>query len=347
MTRNLLVGLLFMLVGAGLSLMVLSRDHAAEPLLAAPAPATATLALTWTPLPTQTPTPSPTATPSPSATPLPRPTLTPTPLPPTVAVSVQPEGLSQGRTMLVRVTLDRAATVSGDWDGQPLTFLYNSPTDAWALVGVPAWSATGERPLTIEVVAPEGQPVRLRQMLPVAETLFEVQSIEVAAEQYDLLLPGFRPAEDEYILPALREVSPEPLWDGPFFFPAEGVRTSPFGARRSYAGGPPTGYHGGLDIAAPEGVSVIAPAPGVVVMAESLFVRGGFIMLDHGAGVHTLYYHLSEISVTPGQRVEQGQEIGLMGTTGLSTGPHLHWEVRVGEIFVDPDEWLVQDFRVR
>ncbi|HEX8683666.1 MAG TPA: M23 family metallopeptidase [Ardenticatenaceae bacterium] len=344
MTRNLLVGLLSMLVGLALSFTLLSSDAEADPLRAFLASPTRTLTPTATP--TLTPVPTPTFTPSPTATPPPTATPEPTPLPPALSVSISPQNPAQGQTMVVRVTLDRAASVSGDWDGQPLTFLYNSPTDAWALVGVPTWSLTGERPLTIEAAPPDGQPARARLSVPVAETAFEVQNIDVPAEQYDLLRVGFRPAEDEYILPALRQVSPEPLWDGPFTLPAEGVRSSPFGARRSYVGGPPTGYHGGLDLAAPEGVPILAPATGVVVMAESLFVRGGFIMLDHGAGVHTLYYHLSEISVTPGQRVERGEQLGLMGTTGLSTGSHLHWEVRIGEIFVDPGEWLAQDFRV-
>ncbi len=344
MTRNLLVGLLSLLVGLALSFTLLSSDAEADPLRAFLASPTPTLMPTATP--TLTPVPTPTFTPSPTATPPPTATPEPTPLPPALSVSVSPQNPAQGQTIVVRVTLDRAASVSGDWDGQPLTFLYNSPTDAWALVGVPTWSLTGERPLTIEAAPPDGQPTRERLSVPVAETAFEVQNIDVPEEQYDLLRVGFRPAEDEYIVPALRQVSPEPLWDGPFTLPAEGVRSSPFGARRSYVGGPPTGYHGGLDIAAPEGVPIFAPATGVVVMAESLFVRGGFIMLDHGAGVHTLYYHLSEISVTPGQRVERGEQLGLMGTTGLSTGSHLHWEVRIGEVFVDPDEWLTQDFRV-
>ncbi|MBA3532526.1 MAG: M23 family metallopeptidase, partial [Ardenticatenales bacterium] len=94
-----------------------------------------------------------------------------------------------------------------------------------------------------------------------------------------------------------------------------------------------------------EGTSIYAPAVGTVVMAEPLFVRGNAIILDHGAGVYTLYFHLAQIDVAPGQQVAQGEQIALMGTTGLSTGSHLHWEVRVGEVFVDPSEWFAQEFR--
>jgi len=94
-----------------------------------------------------------------------------------------------------------------------------------------------------------------------------------------------------------------------------------------------------VDIAAGEGTPVIAAAAAVVALAEPLQVRGNAVILDHGAGVHSAYYHLSRIDVAVGEPVRQGQQIGLVGATGLSTGAHLHWEVRVGEIFVNPLEW--------
>lgn len=290
---------------------------------------------------TPPPRPSPTATATPQPTPQPTPTRLPIPL----SVAVAPSSPAQGQTLLVRVQLGRAAQLSGDFDGQPLTFAYLSPTDAWALVGVPPWSALGERRLVLEAVAADGERAHHQVALLVQETIFEVQAINVPPEQGDLLLTGLRPAEDEYLASVLRQVSPEPLWDGPFGIPAQGIRTSPYGARRSYQGGPLTGYHGGLDWAAPEGTPLYAAAPGVVVVAEPLVVRGNVVVLDHGLGVHTLYFHLSELAVTPGQQVAQGERLGAVGTTGLSTGSHLHWEVRIGEIFVNPDEWLAQDFR--
>ena len=79
-----------------------------------------------------------------------------------------------------------------------------------------------------------------------------------------------------------------------------------------------------------------APADGKVVLAEPLQVRGQVVILDHGLGVMSGYWHLSQIDVTAGQFVEEGQVIGLVGNTGLSTGSHLHWEVRVGGVPVDP-----------
>ena len=240
--------------------------------------------------------------------------------------------------------MDRAATIAGDWDGQSITFLYPSPTTAWAVMPVPVWNAIGDRSLLVEVTAPEGQRSVSQTTVSVRETPFEVQYIDVPEDQADLLATGLRPAEDRYLREVLQTFTPEVKWQGTFTMPAEGYRSSPFGARRSYQGSPPTGYHGGIDMAAAEGTPVYAPAAGVVVLAEPVYVRGNLVIVDHGAGVHTLYFHLSQINVQVGQAVNAGDVLGLIGTTGLSTGPHLHWEVRIGDIFVDPDEWIDKVF---
>ncbi len=299
-----------------------------------------------TPTPTLTPTPSPTATATASPTPTATPTALPTatPLPVALSVVVEPATPAQGQTMTIRVTLDRAATLTGDWDGQPVTFLYPSATSAWAVVPVPVWNVVGDRTLFIEAIAPEGQRSLSQTTVSVLETPFEVQYIDVPAEQADLLATGLRPAEDRYLRDVLQTFTPDIKWQGTFALPADGYRTSPFGARRSYQGGPPTGYHGGIDMAAAEGTAVYAPADGVVVFAEPVYVRGNMVIVDHGAGVHTLYFHLSQIDVQVGQTVNSGEVLGLMGTTGLSTGSHLHWEVRIGDMFVDPDEWITREF---
>jgi len=122
-----------------------------------------------------------------------------------------------------------------------------------------------------------------------------------------------------------------PRWTEPFQFPiGEGFhRTSPYGTRRSYNGGPVSSYHAGSDWGAPEGTPIIAPAPGVIVLAEPLFVRGGAVIIDHGAGVYSNFWHMSQIDVKPGDVVQTGDQLGLVGSTGLSTGAHLHWEIRV------------------
>jgi murein DD-endopeptidase MepM/ murein hydrolase activator NlpD len=89
-------------------------------------------------------------------------------------------------------------------------------------------------------------------------------------------------------------------------------------------------------------VTVTAPADAIVALAEPLQVRGNAVILDHGRGVFTGYWHLSELRVTPGQRVAAGDLLGLVGNTGLSTGAHLHWELRIYGIAVDPMQFLAE-----
>ena len=121
--------------------------------------------------------------------------------------------------------------------------------------------------------------------------------------------------------------------------PHDGVLNSPFGARRSYNGGPARSHHSGVDLDGDGGEPIRPSADGIVVLAEQLQVRGNTIIIDHGWGVYSLYAHLSKIQVQPGERVARGDTIGLLGSTGLATGPHLHWEIRVNGTPVDPIAW--------
>ncbi len=133
-------------------------------------------------------------------------------------------------------------------------------------------------------------------------------------------------------------------WHAPFQLPINNYLTisSTFGARRSYNGGPYRTYHEGVDFAAYGGTPVLAPASGTVVVAETLFVRGGAVIIDHGLGIYTGFYHMSSIAVVPGDVVTPGQIIGEVGTTGLSTGNHLHWDLLVDGVWVDAQAWLDQ-----
>mgnify|MGYP000855231580 CR=1 FL=1 len=137
--------------------------------------------------------------------------------------------------------------------------------------------------------------------------------------------------------------TPQVLWNGRFNWPLEAAVTSAFGTRRNYAGRF-LSYHAGIDLRGATGEPVYAPADGVVVAAETLQVRGNTVIVDHGAGVISGFFHLSAMGVTPGQVVAAGEQIGLVGATGLVTGSHLHWEVRVGGIAVEPREWVESDF---
>ncbi len=149
-------------------------------------------------------------------------------------------------------------------------------------------------------------------------------------------------AEREKLQQIWTQITPEPLWPATFTWPLQEYveLTSHYGARRSVNGGPYDTYHEGTDFSAYRGTPVLAPAGGRVVLAEPLIVRGGAVILDHGLGIHTGYYHLSEINVSPGDIVKAGEPLGEVGTTGRSTGNHLHWDLLVGTTWVDPEIWI-------
>lgn len=138
------------------------------------------------------------------------------------------------------------------------------------------------------------------------------------------------------------------MWKGSFTRPVPkelaNCWTSFFGTRRSYNGGPYDSFHSGLDFCGQVGTELYAVAPGKVVYTNTLIVRGGVVVVDHGWGVYTACDRLSEILVQPDDVVQPGQVIGLGGATGRTTGPHLHWEVWVGGVQVNPVDWLTRSF---
>jgi len=126
----------------------------------------------------------------------------------------------------------------------------------------------------------------------------------------------------------------------PFLLPVKhGVTSGVFGSRRTY-NGEERSWHRGHDLAAPTGTPVRAPAAGVVRLARWTFMTGNLLMLDHGAGITSVYAHLSKMDVKAGQKVKAGQVIGKVGTTGRSSGPHLHWGMYWQSVPIDPILWV-------
>ncbi|WP_353218228.1 M23 family metallopeptidase, partial [Sandarakinorhabdus sp.] len=151
---------------------------------------------------------------------------------------------------------------------------------------------------------------------------------------------ALRAAETAQVRGARIEISPLPFWQARFRWPATGRISTHFGAQRVY-GDVPASYHSGMDIAAPSGTAIRAPIPGIVRLAAGPFsLEGNIIILDHGRGLHSAMLHLSRIDVKAGDIIAQGQIIGAIGTTGRSTGPHLHWGMTWHGIKVDPEALL-------
>jgi murein DD-endopeptidase MepM/ murein hydrolase activator NlpD len=126
----------------------------------------------------------------------------------------------------------------------------------------------------------------------------------------------------------------------PSIWPVEGGLSDGFGVRSNPFGGGSSEFHPGQDITAPPGTPVIAAADGTVLQAGWQNGYGQTVVIDHGNGLTTRYGHLSKIEVTAGQELKRGEELGQVGSTGRSTGPHLHYEIRIGDVAVSPLHYL-------
>jgi murein DD-endopeptidase MepM/ murein hydrolase activator NlpD len=285
------------------------------------------------PTPTPTLTPTVTRTPTPSATPTP--TSTPTPVP---AVDTPLIEIAQGYASALRVSGGGVAAAAF-FDSHEYA-LIAVPGGFWGVIGAAADQAPGEYPLRIVLRDGAGAPLaELRATVLVYDTAFPVEYITVPPDQSGLLDPALAAQEAATRAAVFAAFTPERLWAGAFIQPVPGPVSSPYGIGRSYNGGPVGSFHHGTDFPVDEGTPVVAANAGRVAFVGALPIRGNSVIIDHGAGVFSGYHHLESAAVQPGQAVATGDLIGYSGASGLATGPHLHWEVIVNGVEVDPLFW--------
>jgi murein DD-endopeptidase MepM/ murein hydrolase activator NlpD len=296
---------------------------------------------THTPTSTATPTDTPTAT----VTRTPTPTVTPTPTPePTDTPTPEPraEALPQGRTTVIRTPRGGASGATLIFRGREYPMAADA-TSFWVPIGAGAGVGPGRYTTTINLLDASGALLEERtSAIDIVPTDFPVERLEVPVDGPNGLRSADEVQQEENIRAAVyAKVTLSKLWIGPFIMPAAGPISTEFGTGRSYNGGPVSIHHSGTDIAASEGAPIVAAAAGRVAFAGLLTTRGLSVIIDHGLGVFTAYHHMSRTDVVEGKAVAQGQQLGLVGMTGLATGPHLHWELVVGGQNVDPVQWTL------
>ncbi|MEM9776767.1 MAG: LysM peptidoglycan-binding domain-containing M23 family metallopeptidase [Chloroflexota bacterium] len=153
-----------------------------------------------------------------------------------------------------------------------------------------------------------------------------------------------RATENTFLNAIFIDSNPEPYWTDVFRIPITGSVSAGYGDARSYNNGPIYAFHSGIDFRGSIGTPIYSPAEGIVVYSDFLELRGNAVIIDHGMGVMTAYYHLLSADVEVGDVVEPQQQIAAGGNTGLSTGPHLHWDLRVWGRAVHPTRWLERLF---
>lgn len=238
---------------------------------------------------------------------------------------------------IARVPLPVEAQPKARYEGDRVMVVEKS--DQWyALVGIPIDTEPGTE--WVHVTGPNGAEFTVS--FNVIPHDYPAQYIHLDNERmvnpYAGDLKQIR-RESKVIHAALTTFTPNPTPDMSFVLPVNGPQTSAFGVRRFF-NGQPRDPHSGLDLAADMGDPIRAPAPGVVIETGNFFFDGNTVFINHGQGLITYYCHMSRIKVEPGDKVETGDIIGLVGATGRVTGPHLHWSVSLNDVRVNPHLFL-------
>jgi murein DD-endopeptidase MepM/ murein hydrolase activator NlpD len=263
-----------------------------------------------------------------------------------VSASIEPLPMIQGGTEVVRVQVKDGYTASGTLVDYPLHF-FPSNNEQVALQGVHALLEPGVYPLRLEASLPDGTRQSYEQMVLVTSGNYLHEDLYVPTETID---PAVTEPENNQLISITSVTTGTKFWNGIFTSPSvyPDQYTSRYGLRRTYHGiGSDLtiqGFHTGLDFAGGEGLQIFAPAAGRVIFSGPLTVRGNATVIDHGWGIYSGFWHQSKTFVNVGDMVEQGQTIGLVGATGRVTGAHLHWEVWVNGVQVNPLNWLNQAY---
>ena len=211
-----------------------------------------------------------------------------------------------------------------------------------AVLAVPVGSGGGRATLRIEA----GNRVLQTIELTIEERTFPSQTFNITSSMVDIITtPSPERRQQAEQMWAIWARTGDVIYTlGNFVRPViSSVQTSAFGLRRTYRypdGRTSSSLHEGIDWRAPTGTLITAPAPGRVVLAMNRIVTGNSVVIEHMPGVYSLYYHMDSIAVSEGELVRKGMLLGESGATGFATGAHLHFEIRVATVFVDPDAFI-------
>jgi murein DD-endopeptidase MepM/ murein hydrolase activator NlpD len=251
-------------------------------------------------------------------------------------------GIRQGDVALVTVKRARQLqSMWGEFDGRKVLFQKIGEESYTALLGVDMNMKPGKYPLSL--LGKNGEEVIAGSFA------VEVRARDYKVERLTLPEKMVTPADKEVADRIVREslalkraqnlLNPERYWGGDFIRPVDGKFADNFGARR-ILNGISKKPHSGMDVKAHAGSPVNSPNGGKVVYLDNMYFGGKTVVIDHGHGLLTLYMHLSKILVNHGDTVDKGDVIGLVGSTGRSTGPHLHWGAYLNSAKIDPSSLL-------
>ncbi|GAB5489950.1 MAG: hypothetical protein Phog2KO_01650 [Phototrophicaceae bacterium] len=270
---------------------------------------------------------------------LPESQLTATDLPsPITRLDVSPLLFIEGETGVIDLFTDSSTVVTGTFLGRNLGFIaLDNNLRHIAFIGIPMFTEANIYTIDLQLANADGTLTQFAFNVRIGGGAYGSQNLNVTDE--NLIAPAIQDNELSLLTNLTSAITLDHTWSGAFSIPAAAAMNAQYGTRRSYNGGEISSYHSGADFASAPSTPIYAAADGVVVLADSLNIRGNTIAIDHGWGIYTVYAHQTDFNVTLGDRVVTGQVIGTAGSTGRVTGPHLHWEVWVNGVPVNPITW--------
>jgi murein DD-endopeptidase MepM/ murein hydrolase activator NlpD len=243
----------------------------------------------------------------------------------------------QGEVIYLRMLVDgRPVSISATFRERSIPFFPVHDSEYAALVGIDMADDVETDQLKADITYPDGVEKRIYRVA-VAREEFHEQRMTLPKDQVDPDEAALRriALEREKVKTVFAGFTPERLWSQSFVVPVEGTTTGRFGSKR-ILNGQPRNQHNGEDIAAPRGTPVRATNGGIVKMVDDHFFSGLGVILDHGLGLYTMYFHLDTAQVKEGDHVTRGQFIATVGQSGRATGPHLHWGAWLNGSRVNP-----------
>lgn len=253
------------------------------------------------------------------------------------SLSLSPAQLVNGGVAMLRWHGETPASAVARWNGKPFYLRPLPGGGAFALLGADLLQEPGSYPLEVVMVDPLGRSTNHTLKVEVVKADRPVQRLTLPKEMVtprDPVVIKRIEKERARIAEVYAKMASTVLWAS-FVRPVDDPVSSVFGLQRILNGEPRT-PHNGIDFRSPLGTPVRAPATGIAVLVDDLYYTGKTVILDHGEGLFSLYAHLHEFLCELGQQVQQGEFLGRVGSTGRSTGPHLHWGVRLRGERVDP-----------
>lgn len=247
------------------------------------------------------------------------------------SLHLEPANPKQGD--VIRVTANAPAT-SARMDSKTIRLFPQASGERLGLMPVAATREPGS--LRVETLDGNGKVLE-SATVTIADARFMKQDVKLQPE-----VQGLKPSpgEVETVAAFRNTVSDVRYWQEPFAAPVGGCMSSPYGFQRLYNGKPGGNIHSGLDQRSPAGNPIHVMADGVVRLVREYNIHGHVVGVDHGQGLVSIYLHMSKFAVAEGAAVKKGDVIGYVGSTGRSTGPHLHWSVMANGVAVNPTQWI-------